>query len=121
MREVFSIILFCFIAIATSASADILVSTNTTAQRFSTLTMEEKLSYLDGVMDTLSIDHAVNGREWVCPNQSKAVYLLMTEKAISTYSIAEGPSALRKPAAFYAFVAQQASGCQAQPGGATGK
>ena len=57
------------LAVAASTSADITMSTNTTAQRFSTLTMEEKLSYLDAVMDTLSIDHAVNVREWVCPKQ----------------------------------------------------
>ena len=87
------------------------VSTNTTAQRFSTLTVEEKLSYLDGVMDSMSITHAVSGGAWTCPQQSMAVYLLLTEKAISTYSASEGPSALLKPAAFYALLAQQALGC----------
>ena len=75
----------------------------------------------DAVMDTLSIDHAVNGREWVCPPQSMAVYLLLTEKAIATYLTAEGPTALRKPAAFYALVAQQALGCQAHPREPKGK
>src|SRR6266699_236772 len=118
MRAAICAAMFCLLAITALASADVAVSTNTTAQQFSALTVEEKLSYLDGVMDTLAIEHAVNGRDWVCPkDQSMTVYLLLTEKAISTYSATEGPSALRKPAAFYALVAQEAMGCQAQPRG----
>ena len=94
-------------------AGEVSVSTNTTAQRFSMLTVEEKLSYLDGVMDSMSLTHAVSGGSWICPQQGMAVYLLLTEKAMSTYSASEGPRALLKPAAFYALLAQQALGCQA--------
>jgi hypothetical protein len=92
--------------------ADRAVPTNTTAQRFSTLTIEERVSYLDGVMDSMSMMHVVRGGAWVCPKQSMAVYLVTTEKAISTYVTNEGPPALLKPAAFYALLAQQAIGCR---------
>jgi hypothetical protein len=49
--------LCCVLAVAVSATADVAVSTNTTAERFSTLTQEEKLSYLDAVMDTNGFAH----------------------------------------------------------------
>ena len=92
--------------------ADRPVPTNTTAQRFSTLTIEERMSYLDGVMDSMSMIHAAQGGGWICPPQSMAVYLLTTEKAMSTHVANEGPPALLKPAAFYALLAQQAIGCR---------
>lgn len=111
MKWIVCAILLALSLLPVIASGEVSVPTNTTAQRFSTLTVEEKLSYLDGVMDSMSITHAVTGGAWTCPQQNMAVYLVLTEKAISTYSASEGPSALLKPAAFYALLAQQALGC----------